>query len=210
MPISKQCKQQALNDLAVEYQRTGSEATFEKILSRMAYVVRYWAKRYYILGSEQEDLEQLARMALLGACRNYNPLLGGFQCFASIAIKRRLCTEIKARCNSKDPLLRALSINAPSFLKGDEEEYEVFDEMTAPEAYAMDEDMVARKAALRECLTPMENAVFTMYLAHYSYADMAVAMRRVAKGRTEKQIEKLIDNCLCRVRKKARSCKERP
>lgn len=78
-------------------------------------LARLIASEYFIPGSETEDVEQEAEIALWIAARTYKPGEAGFTTFATLVVKRHLFSCIKASKRKKQiPLtesVRTLSNN---------------------------------------------------------------------------------------------------
>ena len=65
------------------------------------------ARDFYLPGSELQDVEQEATIALLDAARTYEPERGAFKAWARLVIERRLTSCLRAATRNKQVVLTA-------------------------------------------------------------------------------------------------------
>lgn len=105
--------------------RVGDDFAIDLILSKYKTLVNSVARRYFLLGAEQEDLVQEGMIGLYKACLSYNKTsTSSFKTFAYICIKRQIQSAIKSANRQKNLFLNnALSLdskNGVMFLRGAE------------------------------------------------------------------------------------------
>jgi RNA polymerase sporulation-specific sigma factor len=167
-------------------------------------------KFFHVAGHCTDDVYQEALYALSHkAIPDYDESKGPFLAFARLCIHRHIITVLKSAMNNRHKVLNAsISIDANvsdpehaddpmtvgSFLSGGEGS--VVDELVKEESMSFLRDSLSCK------LTPLENDVFYLYLRNLSYTDIVDAMNRGRRGKNRVDT-KVIDNALCRIKKKA-------
>ena len=170
--------------------RTSVEAQ-EILLERYARLVRVYARRFFLLGGDYEDLVQEGMIGLLNAIRQYQPEAGTFPYYAGICIKRRLISAVRAASAKKHaPLNESVSIS-DSF-----PDAVPFDAISDnPENVFIDKELysdVLSRLLLR--ISPLEKRVLAAYLEGMSYSEIAKNLHRPLKS---------VGNALQRVKLKA-------
>jgi RNA polymerase sporulation-specific sigma factor len=209
------------------YRETSDESAFQDIVSALHGYLQHLAlkKFFFIAGTNSDDVYQEGLYALATkAIPDYDETKGPFVNFAKLCIRRHIITVLKAANNRKNqPLNGAVSMDA---LCHDEEDGPVsisslLDTKLLPNARGAEEDdgvvdqMVRSesfdklKQSLVSRLTPLESTVLDLYLQNFSYVDIATYMNKTRRGRNRVNC-KVIDNALCRIKKKALEIDEVP
>ena len=182
-----------------EEKKVESEA-LKELISRYTPVVNNKASKFFVMGSEKNDIVQEGMIGLLSAIKNYdnNKNNTSFKTFANLCIDRKLITLIKSANRQKQmPLNYSISLNKK--LKEDVEEnenelmeiidsgYNPFDEFINKEYYKGITDNLYNK------LSNHEKQVFDEYLTGKSYAEIARKLNCKKKS---------VDTALTRIRRK--------
>ena len=194
-----------------KFRETGDEFAFQDITKSLhSYLMHLSSRKFYrIPGHGADDVYQEGLVALsTKAIPDYDEEKGTFLSFAKLCIRRHIITVLKSANNTKNKALnKSLSLEAPA--KDDREDGQVpvsgiipSDEEEAVVSLSRKEDHANSKQFLRERLTPLESKVFDCYLENMSYIDIVEKMNRRLRGKNRVN-PKVIDNALCRVKKKA-------
>lgn len=158
-------------------------------------LVRGVARRFYLVGAEQEDVIQEGMIGLLKAVREYKDESGAsFETFATLCIKRQILKAVNiANRQKSSPLNLAESLEfiengnynsvAGKFIICSSPEDEIIDK----------EKDKSRKEKMAKLLSPMEKKVLKYYLEGQSYGEIAGNLSLTKKS---------IDNAIQRIRKK--------
>ena len=94
--------------------KSGQETALDFIFSKYKTLVVGLARRYFLLGAEQEDLIQEGMIGLYKACQTYSENVGAsFKSFAYLCIKRQMQSAIKTANRQKNLVLNnALSLSS--------------------------------------------------------------------------------------------------
>ena len=162
---------------------SGDRRAEEELLMRYRQKVRICARRFYLLGGDDEDLLQEGMIGLLNAVRSFNPALGtAFNTYAEKCIKSRLIDAAQFKgyvefISSEDLVLEDSA-----------------DEESNPETllikYEQYEEVVSQ---LRLKLSKYEASVLDLYLNGFSYPEIA---ERLGKS------DRSIYNAIQRIRTK--------
>ena len=170
--------------------RTSAEAQ-EILLERYARLVRVYARRFFLLGGDYEDLVQEGMIGLLNAIRQYQPDAGTFSNYAAVCIRSRLISAVRAASAKKHaPLNESVSIS--DFVRDTVRPDAVSDN---PEDVFIDRELysdVLSQLFLR--LSPLERRILTAYLEGLSCGEIAEDLHRPLKS---------VGNALQRIKLKA-------
>jgi len=164
-------------------------------------------KFFYVAGNSSDDIYQEGLMALATkAIPDYKEKKGSFLGFAKLCIRRHIITLLKASNNYKHRILNK-SKSMDDTVKDEEGALPMShliasDEEQVLERICRGENNVVMAKLLMDKLTGLENKVLGLYLKNMSYVDIVKVMnkRRRRKNRVDC---KVIDNALCRIKKKA-------
>ena len=183
--------------------KEGNEEAFLKILHILDGDIKKLAKRFYIVGSDEQDVLQECRIGVLKAIKDYDPDEGmTFKNFCiSMCCRRHLITAMSHANTQKFKIQNeAVSLSAPVSQSEDEgvqtyadyipdKEGDLLENLIEKEEYEHNIGLIVNK------LTKLELAVFNQYSSSStSYKDIASDLQ--CKPKT-------VDNALMRIRKKA-------
>ena len=152
----------------VLYSSRGDGAAESCLIKRYKQRVSLYARRFYLIGGDDEDLIQEGTIGLLAAVRTYNSGKGtAFSTYAYKCIRSKLIDAISFRKYSEYVSL---------------DESEVFDSVVAennPEAlYIENEHYVELIDSLRSGLSSYELSVLNLFLNGESYTEIAARLRK--------------------------------
>lgn len=165
----------------------------DAILLRYKKAVIKIARQYYVIGGEKEDLIQEGTLGLFKAVKNYNGKFP-FKNYAFTCIKNSIITAVK-----KDNKLSNRPLNFYVSLSGEDGEdidknVAVRSQADSPEEEYINYEREAElKADIKNALSDFENEILSLYLAGFSYADIAKKQNKTVKS---------VDNAVQRIRKK--------
>ena len=186
-----------------------NNTALECLMSRYKDVVNMKASKFFMVGSEKEDILQEGYIGLYKAVKSYDvEKQNSFKTFASICIERQLITAVKNSNRQKHiPLNSSVSLNAAAF---DEEEdcettiMEVLDTKKGAEdpleIITIREYFDAIEKNMNNNLSNFEKDVLKLYKNGYSYVTIANKLKTKVKS---------VDTAIQRIKKKATKIKER-
>ncbi len=165
--------------------RTGNSDAANTLLLRYSGRVAYMANSYFFDSLTYDDWYQEGMIGLLHAVRTYNTDDGvSFGTYASVCIKNRLIACLKKLTSSKNlPLNSAVSLEAVPDITV----------RSSEDAYISNEDYRNFEQILIKHLSAKEQKVMILYLAGYSYAEIATELNSTVKA---------VDNAVCRAKNK--------
>lgn len=182
--------------------RSKDERAFERLMRDHEPEIRKLASRFFISGSERQDVIQEGRIGLWKAVHDFDPAGGmTFRNFANLCCRRHIITAMAAANRKKyDPLNNAVSLDMPIATSDDDSEQSLADfiqDPTPPTINLMEtsEEFSLLSNKVRRKLTQLEEAIFTEYTFDGSYKDIADELGISSKT---------VDNALIRVRSKSR------
>ena len=187
----------ALTDMALQAAAISDRAAEEALAERYAYLVRVCARPYFLAGGDSEDLTQEGMLGLISAIREFDPSMHtAFKTFAEQCIKNRLISAVRAAKRLKHtPLNEGVSLD--DVLSSEAQSRFI----AFPERFerSPEEQVLARERTdefygiFQKCLSKFEADVLRLYLAGFSYREMAVRLRKNPKS---------VDNAVQRIRQK--------
>ena len=186
--------------LVARYQADGEPEILDQIIARYRRFVRAKARGYFLIGGDNDDVEQEALIGLYKAVRDFRPEhQASFRAFAELCIKRQIITAIKTATRQKhQPLNSYLSISGSR--PGDESSDAPVDEILVShsdadpcDAVVQDERMIALHRSMDELLSGLEVDVLRLYVEGKSYQEIGEQLGRHTKS---------IDNALQRIKRK--------
>jgi len=171
----------------------------EVLLKKYRALVQANVQKFFIMGAEREDLQQIGMIGLWQAINDFREdRNNSFKSFAHICIKRQLITAVKAATRQKQlPLNTSLSLDTP--INRDSPEHTLSDFLPC-ESCSDPADLVIfmetkrmLEQRLQMSLSPFEMDVLLAYKAGQTYRQMAKELDCTVKS---------IDNALSRVKRK--------
>lgn len=177
--------------------QSGDAGAMEQIVYRYTKLVKTIARPCFLAGGDGEDLLQEGMIGLLYAVRRFNPDMEvPFGAYAKLCISRRIYSAVRAANAHKHEFLnRSISIEKPLFDDNAEPHTPVEKPISNPESLVIGmEEQKERRARLFRSLSIFEAKVLKLYLAGYSYAEMAEKLAVSVKA---------VDNAIQRIRRKS-------
>ena len=180
----------------------GDDRAFDKILSELEPELKKIAKRYFISGSDPQDVLQEGRIGVWKAVMDFDESKDmSFKNFAlNLCVKRHVITAVAAANRKKFDLHNnATSLDTAVWTGEEDSEQSLADFIADTDTPLLDrlvqnEEYEENSNKVTKRLTPLERAIFAEYSCDESYKDIAVALDIKPKA---------VDNALMRIRKKA-------
>lgn len=183
------------------------DIAFQKILELFKDFIHHTSYKFFIKGSNAEDLVQECYIALrFKAIPDYDKSKGDFLSFGRMCIKRHIITQLKSGNKKRNTALNtALSLDNVTSSEdksdGDRLVLRLKHDKNSPcEKTISLETINILFKYLRVELTELEKDVFDLFCQKMSYTDIARKLR--AQG-VKRANEKLVDNAIARMKKKA-------
>ena len=172
-------------ELILKY-RSGSEEAFNELYSRYKNLVRYFCRKFYLLGAEEGDLIQEGMLGLIKAVNGYEQKEASFKTYLVSCIKSSLINAVKRYGGVKfNPLNTSLDLESLDKLG-----------LFAPppeDAIVQSESKIELDEKISSVLSKTEKDVLTYYVKGYSYVEISSILNRPIKS---------VDNALSRCRAK--------
>jgi len=178
----------------------GDHESLQVLLERYRRFARAKARGYFLVGADNDDIEQEGMIGLFKAARDYNPeRQASFRAFAELCITRQVITAIKTATRQKhQPLNQYVSISG---VRGSDDPGERSVEDLLDDHYIADpadevvskERMDAMRQSMAEMLSGLEVDVLRLYVEGKSYQQIGDQLGRHVKS---------IDNALQRIKRK--------
>lgn len=169
--------------------KKGDELAFEEITFRYLNLINTLAKRYYTSGYDVNDFIQEGLLGLLSACKTYDESKkASVKSYITVCVKNVFASVVrKGGQKSEIPNDRLISLE-------DVEESERQTSQIDPEQLLLNkEHLNGLLSQLKKNLSSFEWNVLTLYIAGYSYSEIAKALDVTLKS---------VDNALQRIKKK--------
>ena len=168
----------------------GDKDAEEELLIRYREFVRCYARKFFLIGGETEDLIQEGMIGLYQAVGEYKANKGtSFKAFANSCISHKIIDAVKRADSQKNaPLKNYVSIVS---------EEEVSSSLPDPEQVLIyDDDRRELNKMMSRVLTDVDFKVFTMYIDGASSAEICATT-----GKTPKSIDNAIQRSKQKLRK---------
>ncbi len=180
----------------------GDDRAFDKILSELEPELKKISKRYFISGSDPQDVLQEGRIGVWKAVMDFDDSKDmSFKNFAlNLCVKRHVITAVAAANRKKFDLHNnAASLDTAVWTGEDDSEQSLSDFIADTEVPLIDrliqnEEYEEISSKVMKRLTPLERAIFQEYSKEESYKDIADEIKVKPKA---------VDNALMRIRKKS-------
>ena len=189
----------------IEIIKTEDQGALDCLIGRYNDVVNMKANKFFMIGSEREDMVQEGMIGLYKAVKSYDiEKQNSFKTFANLCIERQLITAVKNSNRQKHiPLNSSLSLNASVYEEDDDTTVmEVLDTKTVEDPL----DIITKKeyfssieTKIDESLSKFERQVLQHYKQGESYATIASKLNSKVKS---------VDTAIQRIRKKALKIKD--
>lgn len=175
------------------------------LIERYNDVVSMKANRFFMVGSEKEDMIQEGMIGLYKAVKSFDlKKQNSFKTFANMCIERQLITAVKNSNRQKHiPLNSSISLNAAAYEDNEDmNKIDILDVKTLddPSDIIADREYFASiENKIKENLSDFELQVLYEYEKGKSYASIAEKLNTKVKS---------VDTAIQRIRKKANKIKE--
>lgn len=208
-----------LNNIEEKYNRMSDENLLQEanqkqdglaldcLIERYKDVVSIKANKFFMVGSEKEDMLQEGYIGLYKAVKSFDlNKQNSFKTFAGLCIERQMITAVKNSNRQKHlPLNSSLSLNANAF--DEDEDTQVMDILDTRKTSEDPLNIITQKEyftfiekAINNNLSDFEKKVLVHYKNGESYAEIAEKLDSKVKS---------VDTAIQRVRKKAIKIKEK-
>ncbi len=164
--------------------QSGDKQAMDELLVRYAGMVKSYARKFFLVGGETDDLSQEGMMGLCRAVVDYdaeNAQGSSFKTFAKLCVSRRIIDAVKKAKRKK---------NAPTYSL---ETTQVGTDVDPDEALILDDEERELREKMSRVLSDFEYRVASMYIDGMSQADISEATGRPVKS---------VDNALQRSKRK--------
>lgn len=194
-------------NLLQEIVKNHNNVAFDCLIDRYKEMVSIKANKFFMIGSEKEDMLQEGYMGLYKAVKSFDQeKQNSFKTFAGLCIERQMITAVKNSNRQKHiPLNSSLSLNSEAYEENDDTEIiEILDTRKTGEDPL---DIITKKeyfsiveTAINDSLSDFEKKVLTHYKNGETYAEIATKLESKVKS---------VDTAIQRIRKKAIKIKQR-
>ncbi len=212
MNIVPQGKKEEYNQMSDEYllrevADNNNNMALNCLMNRYKDIVSIKANKFFMVGSEREDIMQEGYIGLYKAVKSYDcEKQNSFKTFAGLCIERQLITAVKNSNRQKHiPLNSSISLNASAY--DEDEDTSVMEVLDIGKGAEDPLDIVTKKEYfdlveknIDESLSKFERQVLNLYKNGESYASIATKLDTKVKS---------VDTAIQRIRKKALKIKEK-
>lgn len=200
-------RQMSDENLLKEVVKNKNDKAFDCLIDRYKDMVSIKANKFFMVGSEKEDMLQEGYIGLYKAVKSYNSeKQNSFKTFAGLCIERQLITAVKNSNRQKHiPLNSSLSLNAEAY--DEDDDTQVMDILDVRKTSEDPLDIITKKeyfsfvqTAINNNLSDFERKVLNLYKNGESYASIAQKLNSKVKS---------VDTAIQRIRKKALKIKEK-
>ena len=180
--------------------KSGDKDALEFMINKYKELVNMKVSKYFMIGSEKEDIVQEGLIGLYKAIKGYDfDKQNSFKTFANMCIERQLITAIKSSNRQKHmPLNSYLSLNASAYENDEEtsilDTYDAHQVEDPLETITKQEYYKSVEVAIDKSLSNFEKQVLNRYIQGESYIQIAQKLDTQVKS---------VDNAIQRIRKKA-------
>ena len=194
-------------NLLQEITQNQNNIALDCLINRYKDVVGMKANKFFMVGSEKDDMLQEGYIGLYKAVKSFDKeKQNSFKTFAGLCIERQMITAVKNSNRQKHiPLNSSLSLNSGAYDEYDDTEVmEILDTRKTGEDPL---DIVTKKEyftvvenAIDDSLSDFEKKVLQHYKNGESYAEIAQKLQSKVKS---------VDTAIQRIRKKAMKIKQK-
>ena len=205
--IGQQLNQMSDENLLQKAIKEQNNNALDCLINRYKDMVNIKANKFFMVGSEKEDILQEGYIGLYKAVKSYNSeMKNSFKTFAGLCIERQMITAVKNSNRQKHiPLNSSVSLNAGAY--DDEGNTQVIDVLDTRKTGEDPLEIIAKKeyftvveSAINSSLSDFEKKVLVHYKNGESYAKIAECLNTKTKS---------VDTAIQRIRKKALKIKSK-
>ena len=205
--FDKKYNQMTDENLLQEITQNQNNTALDCLIERYKDIVSIKANKFFMVGSEKEDMLQEGYIGLYKAVKSFDKeKQNSFKTFAGLCIERQMITSVKNSIRQKHiPLNSSLSLNSGVYDENDDTEVmEILDTRKTGEDPL---DIVTKKEyftviekSIDDSLSDFEKKVLKHYKNGESYAEIAEKLQSKVKS---------VDTAIQRIRKKALKIKQK-
>lgn len=195
-------------NLLKEVVNNQNNAALDCLIGRYKDVVSMKANKFFMVGSERDDIMQEGYIGLYKAVKSFDAeKQNSFKTFAGLCIERQLITAVKNSNRQKHiPLNSSVSLNATAY--DEDEDTSILEVLEINKGSSEDPlDIITKKEYfnsvkknINDSLSKFEMQVLNLYKNGESYASIAEKLNTKVKS---------VDTAIQRIRKKALKIKEK-
>jgi RNA polymerase sporulation-specific sigma factor len=174
--------------------KRGNEVALNELFVQYAPLVRHFSRIYYLVGADREDVIQEGMIGLFKSIRDFDETKNvPFRSFASMCINRQILTAVHSALRQKHmPLNGYVSLEelGEDFLPDNISYLPSKNEFANPEDLYIHAEQLN---AVKSLLSAFETEILELYLAGYSYQQIADQVRKPVKS---------VDNAVQRIKRK--------
>lgn len=206
--LSNKYSQMTDENLLVEVIQNKNNVALDCLIDRYKDMVSIKANKFFMVGSEKEDMLQEGYIGLYKAVKSYDQKKpNSFKTFAGLCIERQLITAVKNSNRQKHiPLNSSVSLNAGAYNK-DDSEVEVMEILDTRKRSEDPLEIITKKEyftfvekTINNSLSDFEKKVLAHYKNGESYQEIATKLDSKVKS---------VDTAIQRIRKKAIKIKKK-
>lgn len=177
----------------------GNTDALNAVIGRYDRYVRKYAKKYFLVGGEQDDIIQEGMIGIYKAAKDYRKeKKSSFKTFAAMCVKRQMMTAVKMSLRQKHiPLNNYISLSRQAYDSKTDATLEdtILPLLPSnPETIIIDrEDYAGMEHKISSALSKLELQVLSYYLENRSYQEISGLINRDIKS---------VDNAVQRIKKK--------
>lgn len=194
-------------NLLQEITQNQNNIALDCLIDRYKDMVGMKANKFFMVGSEKDDMLQEGYIGLYKAVKSYDQeKQNSFKTFAGLCIERQMITAVKNSNRQKHiPLNSSLSLNSGAYDENDDTEVmEILDTRKTGEdpldIITQKEYFTVIEKAIDDSLSDFEKKVLVHYKNGESYAEIAEILQSKVKS---------VDTAIQRIRKKAMKIKQK-
>lgn len=208
-PLDEKYKNMTDENLIDEAVKNQNNAALDCLIERYKDIVNMKANKFFMVGSEKEDILQEGYIGLYKAVKSFNgKKQNSFKTFATICIERQLITAVKNSNRQKHiPLNSSLSLNASAFDEENGGETSVLEILDTNKTSEDPLEIITKKEYfdtveknIDNNLSDFEKDVLKLYKNGYSYVTIANKLNTKVKS---------VDTAIQRIKKKAIKIKQK-
>ncbi len=187
--------------LLQEFTKNQNNMALDCLMERYKDIVNIKANKFFMVGSEKDDILQEGYIGLYKAVRSFDKAKqNSFKTFAGLCIERQIITAVKNSNRQKHiPLNSSVSLNASAY--DEDDEVQVIDVLDTRKVVDDPLDIITQKEyfseaekAINDALSDFEKKVLDHYKNGESYVEIAKKLNSKVKS---------VDTAIQRIRKKA-------
>ena len=205
--LKEKYKEMSDENLLKEISQNQNNMAFDCLVERYKDVVSIKANKFFMIGSEKEDILQEGYIGLYKAVKSFDQeKQNSFKTFAGLCIERQMITAVKNSNRQKHiPLNSSLSLNAEAY--NEDTDIQIIDVLDTRKTGEDPQDIIAKKEyfsviekEINNNLSDFERKVLNHYKNGESYAEIAQKLESKVKS---------VDTAIQRIRKKAIKIKQK-